>query len=66
MKPERSSVYVNEWDEVHNRSTVMVSDEPKSFRVVYRDDNGSAFRVNVVQRANPIGFTAKIPGDRRA
>lgn len=64
MKRDRSH-YVNGWDEVHNRATVMVNDEPGQARVTYRSDNGQAFRVTIVQRRNPIGFTAKLPGDKR-
>jgi hypothetical protein len=31
----------------------------------YHGDKGERFRVNIIQRRNPIGFTAKLPGDRR-
>lgn len=43
-------------------SSIVVSEEAKSARVTYRGENGTRFRVNVVQRANPIGFRAKLPG----
>jgi hypothetical protein len=60
----RASVYVDNWDNQLPRATVTVSEEPRSFRVTYRGDTGTQFRVNIVQKPNPIGFHAKLPGDR--
>lgn len=57
--------YVNGYDEVFQRATVFVSDEPYIGRVTYHGDNGKPFRVNIVQRRNPIGFRASLPGDKR-
>lgn len=62
----KASVYVNSWNEVHNRATVLVHDDRPSARVTYRGDDGKKFRVNVIQRANPIGFRATLPGDKRS
>jgi hypothetical protein len=59
------SVYVDP-DWVHqNKATVTVSEEPRTARVIYRGDDGRRFRINVVQKANPIGFHARLPGDKR-
>jgi hypothetical protein len=59
------SVYVDpDWIQ-QNKATVTVSEEPKTARVTYRGEDGKKFRVNVVQRPNPIGFHARLPGDKR-
>ncbi len=46
-------------------ASVTVVEEAKTLRVTYRNDEGGKFRVNFVQRANPIGFRATLPGNRR-
>jgi hypothetical protein len=46
------------------RATVTVHEETKSAKVTYRGDKGT-FRVTVHQKPNPIGFHAKLPGDRK-
>lgn len=48
------------------RATMYVSEEPRSFRVTYKGDDNKRFRVNIVQKPNPIGFTARLPGKRQS
>lgn len=62
----RMSTYVDPWDNQVARATVMVSEEQRIARVTYRNECGKPFRVNVVQRSNPIGFHAKLPGNQKA
>lgn len=59
------SVYVDPWYAHQPRATVMVSEEAKTALVTYRSEDGKAFRVNVVQRPNPIGFRAILPGEKQ-
>lgn len=37
----------------------------KTARVTYRGEAGEKFRVVVRQKPNPIGFRARLPGDKR-
>ncbi len=60
------STYVDEWGNHVSRATVTVTEETKSARVTYRGEDGKRFRVDVVQKPNPIGFGAKLPGDRHS
>lgn len=59
------SVYVDPWENHQPRATVTVHEDPKEFRVMWRGDKGKNFRAIIRQRPNPIGFHAKLPGDRR-
>jgi hypothetical protein len=43
----------------------MVHEEPKSAKVTFRGDEGRKFSVIVRQKPNPIGFAARLPGDKR-
>ncbi len=57
------STYVpNDWEQ-RSRATVTVEEERRSAKVTYRGEDGKKFRVIVVQKANPIGFAARLPGD---
>lgn len=47
------------------RSTVTVHEATRSAKVTYSNEQGAAFRVMVHQKPNPIGFAARLPGDRR-
>lgn len=58
------SVYVDEYDVQNPKATGTVFDDPKCVRVTYRGDGGKRFRVNVWQKPNPIGFGARLPGDK--
>jgi hypothetical protein len=58
------STYIDDNGNTVGRSTVIVSDEPRSAHVTYRNDEGKRFRVVVYQKPNPIGFAARLPGDR--
>lgn len=40
-------------------------EDVKTARVTYRNEDGKRFRVVVRQVPNPIGFRAKLPGDKR-
>lgn len=53
----------DEWG-VHARASVMVHTDTPSARITYHGDRGERFRVNIVQKPNPIGFAARLPGDR--
>lgn len=62
----KASTYVDAWGNHVSRATVTVTEETKSARVTYRGENGNRFRVDVVQRPNPIGFHAHIPGPAKS
>ena len=49
-----------------NQPTITAITDTPSARVIYRNDAGATFRVNVVQKPNPIGFLARLPGTKRA
>lgn len=59
------SVYVDGWHDQHSRATITIEDKRREAMVTYRNATGQSFRVMVVQRANPIGFHAVLPGDRK-
>lgn len=59
------TVYVNEYDEQHSRATTFVHTDTPQVKVTYHGDNGQKFRVLVTQKPNPIGFAARLPGDKR-
>ena len=58
-------MYVNHWDEHHPLPSATVWHDPPETRVIWRNADGKAFRAIVRQKPNPIGFHAKLPGDRR-
>lgn len=60
------SSYVDdgEWLQ-HQRASVLVHEEPRAAKVTFRGDGASKFSVIVRQKPNPIGFAAKLPGDKR-
>lgn len=41
-------------------ASVTVVEETRTARVTYRGEDGGRFRVNFVQRPNPIGFRAAL------
>jgi hypothetical protein len=56
----------DDWDAYGPDHLGKVFVEPeKTARVTYRGDDGKRFRVIVRQLPNPIGFRAKLPGERR-
>lgn len=57
--------FVDNWGNYQQHATITVQDDRPYARVTYRNEAGKQFRVNVVQRANPIGFRAKLPGSLR-
>lgn len=57
--------HIDWWDERAERISVTVCEDPKAFRVTYRGEGDKRFRVNLVQKPNPVGFRAKMPGDKR-
>lgn len=61
------STYVEtDYDLNHvSRATITVHDEPQSAKVTYRGKTGETFSVLVHRKPNPIGFHARLPGDRR-
>lgn len=58
------SVYVDPWDAQLPKATITVHEDTPSAKVTYRGKDGT-FSVMVHQKPNPIGFRAKLPGDRR-
>lgn len=59
------SVYVNDYEEQMSRATTTVHEEQRVVKVTYRGEGGKTFALRFVQRPNPIGFRAKLPGGRR-
>ena len=56
----------DDWDAYASDHLGKVFVEPeKTARVTYHGDEGKKFRVIVRQKPNPIGFRAKLPGDKR-
>ena len=51
------------WYGYESRESIHVHSETQSVKVTYRGEDGSKFRVIVHQKPNPIGFTARLPGD---
>lgn len=47
------------------RATATVHTDTPSAKVTYHGENGAKFRVVITQKPNPIGFHAKLPGDKR-
>lgn len=59
------STFNDNWSDHAPRATVTVHTDTPEAKVTYRGDNGAKFRVIVRQLPNPIGFAARLPGDRR-
>jgi hypothetical protein len=59
------SGYSDHWSYHLPRASVTVHENPREGTVTYRNEQGDKFRVRVVQKANPIGFGARLPGDKR-
>ena len=49
-----------------NQPTITAITDPASVLIVYRNAAGDTFRVNAIQKPNPIGFLARLPGAKRA
>lgn len=59
------STYVDD-DLIQNpRATIYAHEEQRSFKVTYRGEDGKKFSLRFVQKPNPIGFMAKLPGSRK-
>jgi hypothetical protein len=54
-------------DDVQNAPlpNAIVIQTDRVVRVTYAGDHGHRFTVRMVQKPNPIGFRAKLPGDRK-
>lgn len=59
------SVYVSPWDEQLQKATITVHEYPECAKVTYRGKRGATFSVMVHKKPNPIGFHARLPGDKR-
>lgn len=59
------STFTDEWNDHAPRASVMVHTDTPSAKVTYRGEDGSKFSVIVRQKPNPIGFAARLPGDKR-
>lgn len=56
----------NDFDNEHApRASVMVHTETPEAKVTYRSADGAKFSAIFRQKPNPIGFHAKLPGDRK-
>ncbi len=60
------STYNDGWNDHAPRSTVTVHTDTPEAKVTYRGSDGAKFRVIVRQKPNPIGFAARLPGDKRS
>jgi hypothetical protein len=47
------------------RATVTVHTDTPEAKVTYRGPNGAKFSAIFRQKLNPIGFHARLPGDRK-
>ena len=59
------STYNDGWNDHAPRASVLVHTDTPSAKVTYRGEAGSKFSVIVRQKPNPIGFAARLPGDKR-
>ena len=59
------STYNDGWNNHAPRATVTVHEETRTAKVTYRGEDGARFRVMIHQKPNPIGFAARLPGDKR-
>lgn len=58
------SGYSDGWADHVSRATIHAHSDQPTAKVTYRSGTGKKFRVIVRQRPNPIGFAARLPGDR--
>ena len=56
---------MDEWGNQVPQATITVEDETQRTQVTYRGAKGRKFRVLFIRKPNPIGFHARLPGDRR-
>jgi len=59
------TMYVNDHGEHVALPTTWAIEDGRQAKVTYHDQSGSKFSVIVRQKPNPIGFHAKLPGDKR-
>lgn len=52
------------WD-TWPRLTLSVEETRPEVKVTYHNEGGARFRIRVRQKSNPVGFRARLPGDRR-
>lgn len=57
--------FVDHWGNYQSRDTAFVHQDTRSAKVTYTNDQGNRFRVMVHTKPNPIGFHARLPGDRK-
>jgi len=60
------STYSDGWNDHVQRASVTVHTDTPEAKVTYRNESGAKFRVIVRQKPNPIGFAARLPGDKPA
>lgn len=60
----QGSVYVDPWDAQLPKATITIHEDMPAAKVTYRGKRGGTFSVMVHQKPNPIGFRAKLPGDK--
>ena len=57
------SSYHDGWGQQFRASVTVHTDTPEA-KVTYRNERGDKFSVIVRQKPNPIGFGARLPGDK--
>lgn len=59
------STYNDDYNDHAQRASVTVHTDTPEAKVTYRGDDGAKFRFIFRQKPNPIGFGARLPGDKR-
>lgn len=57
--------YYDGFDQQAYKDSITVHEDEQSALVKYPRAGGGSFTVRVVRKPNPIGFHARLPGDRR-
>lgn len=56
--------YSDGWGDHYSRASCVVHTDTPSVKVTYRNEEGSRFNLIFRQKPNPIGFHARLPGDK--
>lgn len=59
------STYNDDYNDHAQRASVTVHTDTPEAKVTYRGEGDTKFRVIFRQKPNPIGFRARLPGDKR-
>lgn len=58
------STFVDGYGNQLSRATATVHTDTPEAKVTWRNERGDKFRAIVRQKPNPIGFHARLPGDK--